>query len=94
MTVVQFTKEFERCKEAENWNDRQALQWLKLALTGIARQELDSQQNISDYKEAKQTFYERFLTQEDSHRAEDPLESFVSNEYYIVKWVLYCEQML
>ncbi len=31
-SVVKFMKQFERCKESENWGNRDAIKWLKLSL--------------------------------------------------------------
>ncbi|MCP3665664.1 MAG: hypothetical protein GY696_24725, partial [Gammaproteobacteria bacterium] len=61
-SVVKFMKQFERCKESENWGNRDAIKWLKLSLTGIAREEFENTRNHVTFLDAKEALFTRYLT--------------------------------
>ncbi|MCP3664802.1 MAG: hypothetical protein GY696_20295 [Gammaproteobacteria bacterium] len=62
-------KQFERCKESENWGNRDAIKWLKLSLTGIAREEFENTGNHVTFLDAKEALFTRYLTRADRDSA-------------------------
>ena len=63
LTFMRFLRDFERCREIEQWDEVTSLRFLKLVLTGLARQQLD-RANVASYEQAVAALLERFCNRD------------------------------